>query len=87
MRAVSLDAFIQVAALLVNRMESCLVDQVCIATQIGSVIMQSCGFSCGTNSSWIVYIMLMKTRHGARVGYSVFVLDEAGKLILTAFGV
>lgn len=80
--SVSLDTFIQVAGLLVNSGETCPPDEVYIATHIESMSIQNCDFS-RKSSTWSVYVMATPL-DGGRSACDVFVLDEAGCLVVVA---
>jgi acyl transferase domain-containing protein/acyl carrier protein len=84
--AVALDTFIQVSGLLVNSSDTCPVDEVYIATKIDNLSIQGCDFTDGHNSEWVVYVTT-EPLGDSRVACDVFVMDKAGKLVMTVSGV
>ncbi|CRG91775.1 Conidial yellow pigment biosynthesis polyketide synthase [Talaromyces islandicus] len=80
---VTLDTFIQVVGLLINSSDRCPADEVFIATNIDSIIMQNCEFT--ETESWTVYAMAT-ARNESNVAGDMFVFTE-GKLVFTGSGV
>jgi acyl transferase domain-containing protein/acyl carrier protein len=81
---VTLDTFIQVVGLLINSSDRCPADEVFIATNIDSVIMQNCDFT--NTESWTVYAMAT-ARSESNVAGDMFVFTKEGKLVFTGSGV
>ncbi|KAH8691971.1 putative polyketide synthase [Talaromyces proteolyticus] len=81
---VTLDTFIQVVGLLINSSDQCPADEVFIATNIDSIVMQDCDFT--DSESWTVYAMAT-ARSESHVAGDMFVFTKEGKLIFTGSGV
>ena len=82
---VTLDAFIQVAGLLINSSQHCGDDQVFVATGVENFSMSSaCDFiEC---NKWAVFAMYTPSGDGKAMG-DVFVLTREGVLVMTIMGV
>ena len=82
---VTLDAFIQVAGLLINSSQHCGEDQVFVATGVGNFSMSSaCDFD--KSKKWVVFAMYTPSGDGKAMG-DVFVLTREGVLVMTVMGV
>ena len=82
---IALDAFIQVAGLLINSSEHCGEDQVFVATGVGSFSMSpSCDFD--KSKTWTVFAMYTPSGDGKAMG-DVFVLSKENVLVITIMGV
>ena len=82
---VTLDAFIQVAGLLINSSDQCSGDQVFVATGVENFSMTSaCDFD--RSKQWIVFAMFTPLGDGKAMG-DVFILTRDNVLVMTVMGV